>query len=176
MLNILLQILDEGRITDAHGRTVSFENTVLVMTSNAGSNLKENALGFNKQQDEVAKDRVMKALGDFLRPEFLGRVDEIVVFRQLNELDFQKIAALLLDEFKEPMKEKGIEFGYDEAALALIAQKAYGHKSGARDIRRIIRKEVEDKIALLLVEKGEDNVSQIMKLTAKDGKFEILQA
>ena len=176
VLNILLQILDEGRITDAHGRTVSFENTVLVMTSNAGSNLKENALGFNKQQDEVAKDRVMKALGDFLRPEFLGRVDEIVVFRQLNELDFQKIAALLLDEFKEPMKEKGIEFGYDEAALALIAQKAYGHKSGARDIRRIIRKEVEDKIALLLVEKGEDNVSQIMKLTAKDGKFEILQA
>ncbi len=176
VLNILLQILDEGRITDAHGRTVSFENTVLVMTSNAGSNLKENALGFNKQQDEVAKDRVMKALGDFLRPEFLGRVDEIVVFRQLNEQDFQKIAALLLDEFKEPMKEKGIEFGYDEAALALIAQKAYGHKSGARDIRRIIRKEVEDKIALLLVEKGEDNVSQIMKLTAKDGKFEILQA
>ncbi|MBC8569229.1 ATP-dependent Clp protease ATP-binding subunit [Zongyangia hominis] len=176
VLNVLLQILDEGRITDAHGRTVSFENTVLVMTSNAGSNLKENALGFNRDEGEVAKDRVMKALGDFLRPEFLGRVDEVVVFRQLSQEDFEKIAALLLDEFKDPMKEKGIEFGYDDAALRLIAQKAYGHKSGARDIRRIIRKEVEDKIALLLIQKGEENVSQIMKLTAKDGEFVLLEA
>ena len=121
VLNILLQILDEGRITDSHGRTVSFENTVIVMTSNAGSNVRSSAMGFNRTAEEAEKNRVMNALSEFLRPEFLGRVDEIVVFRALDENDYTRIAGLLLDEIKGPMQEKGILFGYDEDAARLIA-------------------------------------------------------
>ena len=143
VLNILLQILDEGRITDSHGRTVSFENTVIVMTSNAGSNVRSSAMGFNRTAEEAEKNRVMKALGDFLRPEFLGRVDEIVVFRALDENDYTRIAGLLLDEIKGPMQEKGILFGYDEDAARLIARKSFGDRSGGRAIRRTIRREVD---------------------------------
>jgi len=152
VMNILLQILDEGRITDAQGRTVSFENTIIIMTSNAGSGIKGGGLGFNKTTGELEKEKVMKALGEFLRPEFLGRVDEVIVFRQLDEGDFGRIAALMLDETKEALAEKSIKFSYDEKALAAIAAKAYGNRSGARDLRRVIRKEVEDPLALLLVE------------------------
>ncbi len=151
VMNILLQILDEGRITDAHGRTVSFENTVIVMTSNAGSERREGSLGFEKRPGDVARDKAYKALSEFLRPEFLGRIDEIVVFRPLDRGDYQKIAALMLGELVEPMQEKGIRFAWDDSALLWIADKAYGQKSGARDLRRVIRKSVEDRICSLLV-------------------------
>ena len=138
VLNILLQILDEGRITDAHGRVVSFENTVVVMTSNAGSERKEGTVGFNRQPEEIAKEKAMKSLSEFLRPEFLARVDEVVVFRPLGEEDYRRIAGLMLGELKEPLTEKGIKFGWDDSALAYIAHKAYGKKSGARDLRTVI--------------------------------------
>ena len=129
VMNILLQILDEGKLTDAHGRTVSFENTVIVMTSNAGSEWKESTVGFTKNEAQARKDHTYKALSQFLRPEFLGRIDEILVtFRPLDEKDYEKIAALMLQELVEPMKEKGITFGWDEAVLALIAKEAYGNK------------------------------------------------
>lgn len=151
VLNILLQILDEGRVTDAHGRSVSFENTVIVMTSNAGSERRENALGFGKQEDDVVKERAMKGLRDFLRPEFIARVDEIIVFRSLNMDDYGKIAALMLDEYVEPLAEKGIRFTYDEKVCSLVAQKAGSGTSGARDLRNFIRKNIEDKITNVLI-------------------------
>lgn len=173
VLNILLQILDEGRITDSHGRTVSFENTVIVMTSNAGSNVRSSAMGFNRTAEEAEKNRVMKALGDFLRPEFLGRVDEIVVFRALDENDYTRIAGLLLDEIKGPMQEKGILFGYDEGAARLIARKSFGDRSGGRAIRRTIRREVEDRIAELLVERAGDPPA-MLKVTAEGDEIRLI--
>ena len=175
VLNILLQILDEGRITDSHGRTVSFENTVIVMTSNAGSNVRSSAMGFNRTAEEAEKNRVMKALGDFLRPEFLGRVDEIVVFRALDENDYARIAGLLLDEIKGPMQEKGILFGYDEDAARLIARKSFGDRSGGRAIRRTIRREVEDHIAELLVERAGDPPA-MLKVTAEGDEIRLTYA
>ena len=173
VLNILLQILDEGRITDSHGRTVSFENTVIVMTSNAGSNVRSSAMGFNRTAEEVEKNRVMNALSEFLRPEFLGRVDEIVVFRALDENDYTRIAGLLLDEIKGPMQEKGILFGYDEDAARLIARKSFGNRSGGRAIRRTIRREVEDRIAELLVESA-GNPPAMLKITAEGDEIRLL--
>ena len=173
VLNILLQILDEGRITDSHGRTVSFENTVIVMTSNAGSNVRSSAMGFNRTAEEAEKNRVMKALGDFLRPEFLGRVDEIVVFRALDENDYTRIAGLLLDEIKGPMQEKGILFGYDEGAARLIARKSFGDRRGGRAIRRTIRREVEDRIAELLVERAGDPPA-MLKVTAEGDEIRLI--
>ena len=173
VLNILLQILDEGRITDSHGRTVSFENTVIVMTSNAGSNVRSSAMGFNRTAEEAEKNRVMNALSEFLRPEFLGRVDEIVVFRALDENDYTRIAGLLLDEIKGPMQEKGILFGYDEEAARLIARKSFGDRSGGRAIRRTIRREVEDRIAELLVESA-GNPPAMLKITAEGDEIRLL--
>ncbi|WP_418620475.1 AAA family ATPase, partial [Ruminococcus sp.] len=155
VMNILLQILDEGRINDSQGRSVSFENTVIVMTSNAGSTDRDTGVGFNKTDSDIAKDKAMKALRDFLRPEFLGRIDEIVVFNPLTEENFAGIAGLMLDEMKSPLEEKHISLRYTDEALKAIAHKAYGQKLGARDIRRVIRNEVEDKIAELLIDKGE---------------------
>ena len=173
VLNILLQILDEGRITDSHGRTVSFENTVIVMTSNAGSNVRSSAMGFNRTAEEAEKNRVMNALSEFLRPEFLGRVDEIVVFRALDENDYTRIAGLLLDEIKGPMQEKGILFGYDEDAARLIARKSFGNRSGGRAIRRTIRREVEDRIAELLVESA-GNPPAMLKITAEGDEIRLM--
>lgn len=161
VMNILLQILDEGRINDSQGRSVSFENTVIVMTSNAGSTDRDTGVGFNKTDSDIAKDKAMKALRDFLRPEFLGRIDEIVVFNPLTEENFAGIAGLMLDEMKSPLEEKHISLRYTDEALKTIAHKAYGQKLGARDIRRVIRNEVEDKIAELLIDKGEGAVSAV---------------
>lgn len=161
VMNILLQILDEGRINDSQGRSVSFENTVIVMTSNAGSTDRDTGVGFNKTDSDIAKDKAMKALRDFLRPEFLGRIDEIVVFNPLTEENFAGIAGLMLDEMKSPLEEKHISLRYTDEALKAIAHKAYGQKLGARDIRRVIRNEVEDKIAELLIDKGEGAVSAV---------------
>ena len=173
VMNILLQILDEGRITDAQGRTVNFENTVIVMTSNAGSNIKENALGFNKNAAELSKENCQKALSEFLRPEFLSRVDEIVVFSPLSQEHYAQIAGLMLEELVEPLKEKEITFTYDPAVLPLIAQKALGGKSGARDIRRIIRREVEDEMTNQLVDQCNHPPTQ-MKLVEKEGRIQLL--
>ena len=172
VMNILLQILDEGRITDAHGRSVSFENTVIVMTSNAGSDRKEGALGFAKSTGDLSREKVMKALSDFLRPEFLSRIDEIVVFRPLDEADYRAIAQLMLDEYVESLAEKGIGFRYTGEACALLAEKSLGGKSGARDLRNHIRREVEDRIASLLVERGEGAVSGVA-LTAAGGELQL---
>lgn len=172
VMNILLQILDEGRINDSQGRSVSFENTVIVMTSNAGSTDRDTGVGFNKTDSDIAKDKAMKALRDFLRPEFLGRIDEIVVFNLLTEENFAGIAGLMLDEMKSPLAEKHISLRYTDEALKTIAHKAYGQKLGARDIRRVIRNEVEDKIAELLIDKGEGAVSAVA-ISADNGEIKV---
>ena len=170
VLNILLQILDEGKVTDAHGRVVNFENTVIVMTSNAGSNKRENALGFGKTQEDANKEKVMKALSEFLRPEFLARIDEIIVFRELSQDDFKKIAVLMLDEYVPVLKEKHIDFTYDDSACQVLAEKAYGGNSGARDLRNLIRREVEDKIAQSMID-FKDGVLSAIHLSVEDGNL-----
>ena len=172
VMNILLQILDEGRITDAHGRTVNFENTVIVMTSNAGSNNREALVGFNRTASDVNREKTMRALSEFLRPEFLSRIDEVVIFRALDEADYRKIAVLMLEEYVGTLSERGISLRWSEEAVALIASKAIGGKSGARDIRNTIRRTVEDKITGLLVEKGEGVVSGIA-VVVKDGEIDV---
>ncbi|OPZ20032.1 MAG: ATP-dependent Clp protease ATP-binding subunit ClpC [Firmicutes bacterium ADurb.BinA205] len=156
VMNILMQILDEGKVDDAHGRTVNFENTIICMTSNAGSTDKSVGVGFNRTSDEVSKDKAMKGLREFLRPEFISRIDEIVVFRQLTKENFADIAALMLDEMKEPLAEKNIGLTYTPEALKLIAEKSFGKPYGARDIRRVIRQEVEDKVAEIIIENASD--------------------
>mgnify|MGYP000381680343 FL=1 len=161
VMNILLQILDEGKITDAQGRTVSFENTVIVMTSNAGSSRSEGALGFGKAQSDVNKEKALKALREFLRPEFLGRVDEIVVFNDLDEEAFRKIAVLMLDEFKEPLRDKGITFTYTDEAVNELAKDSVGGSRGARDLRNNIRRKVEDKIAEMIIDHIDTPVTSI---------------
>ena len=170
VLNILLQILDEGRITDAHGRTVNFENTVIVMTSNAGSDRRENSLGFNKTAADMNREKVMRALGEFLRPEFLSRIDEVIVFRPLNVEDYKKIAALMLDEYVGSLKEKGISLTYNQEVCAYLAEKSIHGQSGARDLRNNIRRMVEDKLAMALVERGEGAISGVA-LSVQDGEL-----
>lgn len=170
VMNIMLQILDEGKVNDAQGRSVSFENTVIVMTSNAGSTDKDTGVGFNKTSADITRERAMKALSQFLRPEFLGRVDEIVVFNPLTEDNYADIAALMLGEMKEPLLEKGIKLVFDENACKLCAKKAYGKKLGARDIRRVIREEIEELVADVIIENGEGKLIGI-SISAKDDKF-----
>lgn len=171
VMNILMQILDEGKIDDAQGRTVNFENTVICMTSNAGSTDKSIGVGFNRTDTEISKEKAMKGLREFLRPEFISRIDEIVVFRNLTKPDFEKIAALMLDEMKQPLAEKNITLQYDAAALAAIAEEAYGKPYGARDIRRVIRQIVEDQIASLII--AHSTEIHILLVSAKDGKVEV---
>ncbi len=171
VMNILLQILDEGKVTDSHGRTVSFENTVIAMTSNAGSsNNNFGGMGFGKTESDISKERATNALKDFLRPEFLGRIDEIVVFNPLTEENYVKIAKLMLEEMKTALAEKKIELKVTEAAYKTIASKAYGGKYGGRDIRRVIRKELEDKVADLVIEKGEGGISEV-NVSSKAGEL-----
>jgi ATP-dependent Clp protease ATP-binding subunit ClpA len=173
VLNIMLQILDDGRLTDAHGRTVNFENTVIIMTTNAGSDRKENALGFNRTKNEQGKEKSTKALNDFLRPEFINRVDEIIYFNKLVMDDFRRIADLMLDELSGSMAEKGIELRYDDSLLDLIAQKSFSDTYGARNLRRTIQKEVEDTVARELISSYARSVKQI-GLTVKDGEILII--
>jgi len=151
VMNLLLQILDEGKINDAQGRTVNFENTVICMTSNAGSGDKTGETGFNRTIAQMSRDKSIKALGEFLRPEFMSRVDEIVTFAPLSPESLKRIAALMLGEYKEPLAAKGIGLSWTEAALALLCEKAKGGKFGARDLRRVIRKEVEDPLSEMLI-------------------------
>ncbi len=161
VMNIMLQILDEGRITDAHGRLVNFENTVIVMTSNAGSNNKENSLGFNKSVDDMSREKAEKGLKEFLRPEFISRIDEIIIFRPLDKNDFVDISKLMLDEYVDSLKEKDIALKFTAEACDVLAQKSINGKNGARDLRNNIRRLVEDKIATVIVEQGEDKISGI---------------
>ena len=152
VMNILLQILDEGKITDAHGRTVNFENTVIIMTSNAGSDRKDAALGFAKTESEISKEKALKALSEFLRPEFLSRIDEVIVFRPLEENDFVSIARLMLSEYVDSLKEKGVQFTFQDSACQWLAHHAIGGKSGARDLRNLVRREVEDRITTAFID------------------------
>ena len=165
VMNILLQILDEGRITDAQGRTVSFENTVIVMTSNAGSSRGAGALGFAKTKNEASKEKALKALNEFLRPEFIGRVDEVVVFNDLTEEDYEKIAVLMLKEFVDPLSDKGITFTWDDAAISTIARLSVDGPRGARDLRNTIRRNVEDVITEKIVNSTDEPVKAV-SLTA----------
>lgn len=160
VMNILLQILDEGKVTDAHGRTVSFENTVIAMTSNAGSSFNTSGLGFAKSEADISKDKAMKALGEFLRPEFLSRVDEVVVFKPLTRDAYKGIAGLMIGEMKEPLLEKNITLNVSDEAYELVAKKASGGKFGGRDVRKVVRKDIEDKVANIIVE-ADGNISQI---------------
>ncbi len=153
VLNLLLQILDEGRVTDAHGRVVNFENTVIVMTSNAGSQLRENLMGFGKTDAEASRDRATKALSDFLRPEFISRVDEIVYFAPLTEKHYADIAVLMLEELQTSLAERAISLKWEDKVPAWLAHRAAGGKRGARDLRNAVRREIEDRIATLLVER-----------------------
>ncbi len=169
VLNVLLQILDDGQITDAHGRKVNFENTVIVMTSNAGSERKEGAVGFNKSVNEQGKERAMKALQQFLRPEFINRVDEIVYFNKLTEENFLPIARLMLDELKASLQEKGLTFIYDDALVEHLVKESYSATYGARNLRRTIQKEVEDVLANAIINSYDHPVTQL-SATAEEGK------
>ena len=172
VLNILLQILDDGEVTDAHGRKVNFENTVIVMTSNAGSGKAAGAVGFGRSADDQDKERVMKALQEFLRPEFINRVDEIVYFHQLTEENFRGIAGIMLEELKAALEEKGYHFTYDDALVDYLVKKSYSAAYGARNLRRCIRKDVEDPMAARIIESYETPITQI-KATAEDGAVKL---
>ena len=161
VLNILLQILDDGHITDAHGRKVNFENTVIVMTSNAGSNSKVGSVGFNRTADEQGKERAMKALQEFLRPEFLNRVDEVVYFHQLTEENFRAIAALMLGELRDSLAEKGLTLSWEDSLLDYLVKKSYSAVYGARNLRRLVQKELEDAIAARIIDSWEHPVTQL---------------
>ncbi|MBQ6848003.1 MAG: ATP-dependent Clp protease ATP-binding subunit [Clostridia bacterium] len=174
VLNILLQILDDGRITDAQGRTVNFENTVIVMTSNAGSDRTDNLLGFGKTVADASKEKAIKALESFLRPEFLGRVDEIVVFSPLSLETLEKIAALMLDELVEGLREKLITLRYDQKVCRYLAQRCQNGKRGARELRNAIRREIEAKIVDMIIESTEGGINEIT-LTA-DSEIKITKA
>ncbi len=166
VLNILLQILDEGRITDAQGRTINFENTIIVMTSNAGST-DTASLGFGKSESEINQDVTMKALERFLRPEFLGRVDEVITFNNLTEADFEQIAGIMLSELKESLKDKAIELVYDDEVARFIAKEAFGSKKNARALRDCVRRDVEDLLASQIVFNADVEINRFT-LTAGD--------
>ncbi len=172
VMNILLQILDEGKITDSHGRNVSFENTIIAMTSNAGSSDGMNGIGFAKTSSEISKERAMKGLKDFLRPEFLARVDEIVAFKPLTEEDYAEIAKLNLEELRTPLSEKALELHISEDVYKTVAKKAFGGKFGGRDIRRVIRTDIEDKIAEKLIENSEVKLSAV-DIAVNGGEIEV---
>jgi len=172
VMNILLQILDDGRITDAQGRTVNFENTVIIMTTNAGSNKKTGSVGFGGSLSDMSRERTMKALNEFLRPEFINRVDEVICFNQLSEENFRSIAALMLGEVKEVLAAKNMELLWDEKLIDYLVAKGYSVTYGARNLRRLIQKEIEDVIAEKIIEKRGEGVSAV-KLSAQDNKVTV---
>ena len=174
VLNILLQILDDGRITDAQGRTVNFENTVIIMTTNAGSNTKGGGLGFGQSLNDLSRDKAMKALNEFLRPEFINRVDEIVHFNHLTEDNFRAIARLMLGELREVMESKNIALYYDEALVDYLVKRSFSETYGARNLRRTIQKEIEDALAAKIVDELRGRVSSV-RLTS-DGEKAIIEA
>ncbi len=169
VMNILMQILDEGKVDDAQGRTINFANTIICMTSNAGSTDKSIGVGFNRTENEISRDKAMKGLRDFLRPEFISRIDEIVVFKDLTKENFADIAALMIDEMKEPLAEKNISVEYTREALELIAEKSFGKPYGARDIRRVIREDVEDQVAEIILERASE--ISVISISAEGDKI-----
>ena len=172
VLNVLLQILDDGEITDAHGRKVNFENTIIVMTSNAGSASKEGTVGFDRSVSQQDHERAMKALQQFLRPEFINRVDAVITFNRLSEENFQGIARIMLDELVASLKEKGITFTYDDALVAWLTHKSYSLTYGARNLRRTIQKEVEDPLATRIIESYETPFTQV-RATVEEEKVRL---
>ncbi len=172
VLNILLQILDEGRITDAQGRLVNFENTIIVMTSNAGSDRRDGSVGFGKSLTEQTKEKALKALGEFLRPEFLNRVDEIVCFNKLSEANFRDIALIMLNELKTALDDRGIALGWDDAVLDCLTQKSYSVQYGARNLRRTIEKEIENPIAEAIIDSFANPI-RILHLSAAEGVIQL---
>ncbi len=170
VMNVLLQILDDGEITDSHGHKVNFENTVIVMTSNAGSERKEGTVGFGHTVNEQNRDRAMKALGEFLRPEFLNRVDEVICFNRLDEKNFAGIAHIMLDELQKSLEDKGLHFTWDEDVEDYLVKKSYSATYGARNLRRTIQKELEDVMAAQIIDSYEHPVTQI-HASMEDGKL-----
>ena len=173
VLNIMLQILDDGHITDAQGRVVNFENTVIVMTSNAGSDKGMGSLGFGRTANEQGRDKAMKALEGFLRPEFINRVDEVVYFNRLTEGNFKSIARIMLGELTDNLREKGISFSWDESVLEHLVKTSYSVAYGARNLRRQVQKDLEDPIATKIIESYMSPITQL-KATANDSKIELL--
>ncbi len=161
VLNILLQILDDGRITDAHGRTVNFENTIIVMTTNAGSEIREGKIGFSESAQNMVNDKTMKALEQIMRPEFINRVDEIITFNQLSKENFAGIAGIMLNELKKSLAEKNISLDWDKNVEMLLVDKSYSAKYGARNLRRVIEKEVEDKVASLIIDNFSKEIESV---------------
>ena len=172
VLNILLQILDDGRITDAHGKTVNFENTVLIMTTNAGSSADGTPAGFTMTAHSADEVKVKAALEDFLRPEFINRVDDIVVFNRLTRENFGFICRIMLDDLKSVLAEKNVAFTYDDAAVALLVEKGYSEKYGARNLRRLIQTDVEDAVAAVIIESYQNAVTSV-SLTAENGALKL---
>ena len=172
VLNILLQILDDGRVTDAQGRTVSFESTVIVMTTNAGSDKSAATLGFSSERAGLSDSATEKALAQFLRPEFLNRVDEIITFNSLTPEDFSSIAKIMLGELATALAEKGITLKYSDSAAKLIAEKSYSHKFGARNMRRYIQKNIEDQLAELIISDYNHSYTQAF-VNVKDGEIAV---
>ena len=168
VLNVLLQILDDGELTDAHGRKVNFENTVIVMTSNAGSDRAGGAVGFGRTADEQGKERVMKALQEFLRPEFINRVDEIIYFNRLTEENFTHIARIMLGELCDSLADKGFTFSWDESLEAYLVKKSYSVTYGARNLRRTIQKELEDPISVAIIDSYDHPITQIKAVCEDD--------
>ena len=166
------RILDDGEITDAHGRKVNFENTIIVMTSNAGSATKEGTVGFGRSVNEQDADRAMKALQQFLRPEFINRVDAVITFNRLSEENFHGIARIMLNELVGSLKEKGITFTYDDALVELLTKKSYSLTYGARNLRRTIQKELEDPMATKIIDSYEHPITQV-KATVEDGAIRL---
>ena len=173
VMNILLQILDDGRITDAQGRTVNFENTVIVMTTNAGSDKRTSSVGFNMSADEQGKEKAVKALNDFLRPEFINRVDEIIYFHRLTEENIRAIASLMLEDLRTAMAERGTALTWDESVIAYLAEKGYSAVYGARNLQRLIQKDIEDAIATEIIDHRKGAASSVA-LTVKDEKITVL--
>ena len=172
VMNILLQILDDGRITDAQGRVVNFENTVIVMTTNAGSNSKSGSVGFGGSLGDMSRERTMKALNEFLRPEFINRVDEVICFNQLTEENFRAIAAIMLGEVRDAMAERNITVAWDGSVIDHLVKEAYSVTYGARNLRRTIQKQIEDEIASQIVDRHGENISYV-NLSAADGKIKV---
>ena len=172
VLNVLLQILDDGEITDAHGRKVNFENTVIVMTSNAGSDKGVGSVGFGRSAGDQDRERVMKALREFLRPEFINRVDEIIYFNRLTESHFRDIAKIMLTELRDSLQEKGYTFTWDEALVDLLVEKSYSAAYGARNLRRTIQKELEDKMATAIINSYDDPITQL-RATVEEGEVKL---
>lgn len=173
VMNILLQILDEGKINDAQGRTVSFANTIIAMTSNAGSTDKSTGVGFNKTETEISKEKAVKGLKEFLRPEFLSRIDEVVVFNSLEKSSYEKIAKLMLDEMVAPLQERELTLKYTDEVLSFIADKSYSKKNGARDVRKVIRTNVEDKVAEIIIDNPTEHEKTTISVTVDGDNIKV---